>query len=61
MDFGCTGIWQWKSILDFVYVYKLYTPLDGFEENGLVLKNIYRNGLDTELSIRLSKHKVRTV
>ncbi|XP_045454917.1 apolipophorins [Melitaea cinxia] len=57
MDFGCTGIWQWKSVLDFVYVYKLYTPLDGFEENGLVLKNVYRNGLDTELSIRLSKHK----
>ncbi|CAH0714994.1 unnamed protein product, partial [Brenthis ino] len=57
MDFGFTGIWQWKSILNFVYVYKLYTPLDGFEENGLVLKNIYKNGLDTELSIRLSKHK----
>ncbi|XP_047539341.1 uncharacterized protein LOC125072709 [Vanessa atalanta] len=57
MDFGCTGIWQWKSILDFVYVYKLYTPLDGFEENGLVLKNIYGKGLDTELSVRLSKHK----
>ncbi|CAG9568621.1 unnamed protein product [Danaus chrysippus] len=57
MDFGFTGIWQWKNILDFVYVYKLYTPLDGFEENGLVLKNIYGNGLDTELSIRLSKHK----
>ncbi|CAK1547731.1 unnamed protein product [Leptosia nina] len=57
MDFGFTGIWQWQSLLDFVYVYKLYTPLDGFEENGLVLKNVYRNGLDTELSIRLSKHK----
>ncbi|CAH2241543.1 jg25523 [Pararge aegeria aegeria] len=57
MDFGFTGIWQWKSILDFVYVYKLYTPLEDFEENGLVMKNIYKNGLDTELSIRLSKHK----
>nr|XP_034825791.1 apolipophorins [Maniola hyperantus] len=57
MDFGFTGIWQWKSLLDFVYVYKLYTPLDGFEENGLVLKNRFKKGLDTELSIRLSKHK----
>ncbi|XP_013168741.1 PREDICTED: uncharacterized protein LOC106118616 [Papilio xuthus] len=61
MDFGFTGIWQWRSALDFVYVYKLYTPLDGFEENGLVLKNIFGvntgGGLDTELSMRLSKHK----
>ncbi|XP_013138334.1 PREDICTED: uncharacterized protein LOC106103192 [Papilio polytes] len=61
MDFGFTGIWQWKSALDFVYVYKLYTPLDGFEENGLVLKNVFGvntgGGLDTELSMRLSKHK----
>lgn len=58
MDFGFTGIWQWRSLLDFTYVYKLYTPLDGFEENGLVLKNVYGQGLDTELSVRLSKHKV---
>ncbi|XP_072946200.1 uncharacterized protein Apoltp [Epargyreus clarus] len=57
MDFGFTGIWHWHSILDFVYLYKLYTPLEGFEENGLVLKNIYGNGLDTEVSMRLSKHK----
>ncbi|KAL4716758.1 hypothetical protein ACJJTC_001914, partial [Scirpophaga incertulas] len=57
MDFGFTGIWHWQSILNFVYVYKLYTPLEGFEENGLVLKNIYGNGLDTEASVRLSKHK----
>ncbi|KPJ20804.1 hypothetical protein RR46_00339 [Papilio xuthus] len=61
MDFGFTGIWQWRSALDFVYVYKLYTPLDGFEENGLVLKNVFGvntgGGLDTELSMRLSKHK----
>ncbi|XP_022117827.2 uncharacterized protein LOC110995124 [Pieris rapae] len=57
MDFGFTGIWQWRSLLDFTYVYKLYTPLDGFEENGLVLKNVYGKGLDTELSVRLSKHK----
>ncbi|XP_041972420.1 uncharacterized protein LOC121728328 [Aricia agestis] len=57
MDFGVTGIWHYRSILNFVYVYKLYTPLENFEENGLVLKNVYGNGLDTELSLRLSKHK----
>ncbi|XP_049881187.1 uncharacterized protein LOC126377497 [Pectinophora gossypiella] len=57
MDLGFTGIWQWRSPINFVYVYKLYSPLDGFEENGLVLKNIYGPGLDTELSVRLSKHK----
>ncbi|CAK1589697.1 unnamed protein product [Parnassius mnemosyne] len=57
MDFGFTGIWHWQSLLNFVYVYKLYTPLDGFEENGLVLKNVFGNGLDTEISMRLSKHK----
>ncbi|CAH2058175.1 unnamed protein product, partial [Iphiclides podalirius] len=58
MDLGFTGIWHWRSPLHFVYVYKLYTPLDGFEENGLVLKNVLAHGLDTELSLRLSKHKV---
>ncbi|KAH9643130.1 hypothetical protein HF086_010582 [Spodoptera exigua] len=57
MDFGFTGIWHYRSPLNFVYIYKLYTPLEGFEENGLVLKNIYGNGLDTELSVRLSTHK----
>ncbi|XP_053620364.1 uncharacterized protein Apoltp [Plodia interpunctella] len=57
MDFGFTGIWHYQSPINFVYVYKLYTPLEGFEENGLVLKNVYGNGLDTELSVRLSKHK----
>ncbi|KAI5644619.1 lipoprotein amino terminal region domain-containing protein [Phthorimaea operculella] len=57
MDLGFTGIWQWRSPIDFVYLYKLYTPLEGFEENGLVLKNIYEPGLDTELSVQLSKHK----
>ncbi|KAJ8708722.1 hypothetical protein PYW08_010104 [Mythimna loreyi] len=57
MDFGFTGIWHWRSPINFVYLYKLYTPLEGFEENGLVLKNIYGNGLDTEVSIRLSTHK----
>ncbi|KAM3962221.1 LOW QUALITY PROTEIN: apolipoprotein lipid transfer particle [Aphomia sociella] len=57
MDFGFTGIWHYQSPINFVYVYKLYSPLEGFEENGLVLKNVYGNGLDTELSLRLSKHK----
>ncbi|XP_063394239.1 uncharacterized protein LOC134679271 [Cydia fagiglandana] len=57
MDFGFTGIWHYRSPVNFVYVYKLYTPLEGFEENGLVLKNIYGDGLDLELSIRLSTHK----
>ncbi|GBP16854.1 Apolipophorins [Eumeta japonica] len=57
MDFGFTGIWHYQSPINFEYLYKLYTPLEGFEENGCVLKNIYGNGLDTEFSIRLSKHK----
>nr|XP_049706191.1 uncharacterized protein LOC110382727 isoform X1 [Helicoverpa armigera]XP_049706192.1 uncharacterized protein LOC110382727 isoform X2 [Helicoverpa armigera]XP_049706193.1 uncharacterized protein LOC110382727 isoform X3 [Helicoverpa armigera]XP_049706194.1 uncharacterized protein LOC110382727 isoform X4 [Helicoverpa armigera]XP_049706195.1 uncharacterized protein LOC110382727 isoform X5 [Helicoverpa armigera] len=57
MDFGFTGIWHWRSPINFVYLYKLYTPLEGFEENGLVLKNVYGDGLDTEVSMRLSTHK----
>lgn len=57
MDFGFTGIWHWRSPINFQYLYKLYTPLEGFEENGLVLKNIYGSGLDTEISMRLSTHK----
>lgn len=64
MEFGFTGIWRYNSKLNFEYLYKLYTPLKGFEENGLVLKNIYDvndGGLDSEISIKLSKLKVNLI
>lgn len=56
--FGFTGIWHFNSAADFQYLYKVFTPMRGFEENGLVLKNIYKGGLDSEVSMRLSKLKV---
>lgn len=64
MEFGFTGIWKYISKLNFEYLYKLYTPLKGFEENGLVFKNVYdvqEGALDSEISIKLSKHKVNSI
>ncbi|XP_077295548.1 apolipoprotein lipid transfer particle [Arctopsyche grandis] len=58
LELGFTGIWQYTSKLNFKYVYKIYTPLEAFKENGFVLKNVYKDGLDSEISVKLSKHKL---
>lgn len=39
-------------------MYKIYTPLENFEENGVVAKLIFDEGVDFELSAQLSIYKV---
>jgi hypothetical protein len=58
MILGFTGVWHYVNVIDFEYSYKIYTPIEGFEENGIVSKLIFKEGLDFEVSIKLSQHKV---
>jgi hypothetical protein len=46
------------NIKDFEYNYRIYTPLEGFEENGIFAKLIYKDGLDFAVGIVLSDIKV---
>jgi hypothetical protein len=46
------------NITDFEYNYRIYTPLEGFEENGILAKLIYKDGLDFAVGIVLSDLKV---
>jgi hypothetical protein len=46
------------SIKDFEYNYRIYTPVEGFEENGILAKLIYKDGLDFAVGIVLSDVKV---
>ena len=55
---GFTGVWRYVNVIDFEYSYKIYTPIEGFEENGIVSKLIFKEGLDFEVSIKLSQYKV---
>lgn len=61
---GFQGIWHYRNITDFHYRYVLFTPLDGFEESGIVAKLIAINtqdnyfDIDTEFSLRLSDKKL---
>lgn len=56
---GFVGVWHYVNVTDFEYSYKIYTPIEGFAENGIVVKLIFKEGLDSELSIKLAEHKVR--
>ncbi|KYB29704.1 hypothetical protein TcasGA2_TC031518 [Tribolium castaneum] len=55
---GFTGVWHYVNVIDFEYSYKIYTPIERFEENGIVSKLIFKEGLDFEVSIKLSQHKL---
>ncbi|CAH0561935.1 unnamed protein product [Brassicogethes aeneus] len=55
---GFSGVWHYVNVTDFEYTYKIYTPLEGFEENGVVGKLICQEGLDLEVSIKLYIHKL---
>lgn len=55
---GFVGVWHYVNVTDFEYSYKIYTPIKGFEENGVVVKLIFKEGLDSELSAKLGGHKV---
>ncbi|KAG7207006.1 hypothetical protein KM043_000897 [Ampulex compressa] len=62
---GFQGVWHYNNITDFHYSYMLFTPLSGFEENGVVTKLIAvrtepegRMDVDAEFSISLAELKI---
>lgn len=55
---GFSGVWHYVGLTDIEYAYKIYTPLQGFEENGVVAKLIIDEGLDFEMSLQVSIYKV---
>uniref|UniRef100_A0A6P7GJY7 Uncharacterized protein LOC114337760 n=1 Tax=Diabrotica virgifera virgifera TaxID=50390 RepID=A0A6P7GJY7_DIAVI len=55
---GFSGVWHYANVTDFDYSYKIYTPIEGFEENGIVGKLILKEGLDFEISIKFSYYKI---
>lgn len=55
---GFTAIWRYTNLTNFEYVYKIYTPIYMYEENGVVAKLILLDGLDTEFSLRFSTSKL---
>lgn len=58
LSLGFSGVWHYDGITDFEYVYKVFTPLKNFEENGVAAKLIIDEGLDFEMSVQLSIYKV---
>ncbi|GAB0088507.1 uncharacterized protein DMENIID0001_029540 [Sergentomyia squamirostris] len=59
MALGFTGVWKFNNFTDFEYSYKVYTPLEKFEENGLVVRLIKgHNELDTECSFKFARYKI---
>ncbi|CAH2017019.1 unnamed protein product [Acanthoscelides obtectus] len=55
---GFSGVWHYANVLDFHYSYKIYTPIEDFDENGVVGRLVFKEGLDLEASAKLSKYKV---
>ncbi|XP_056647213.1 uncharacterized protein LOC130451874 [Diorhabda sublineata] len=55
---GFSGVWHYANAVDFDYSYKIYTPIEGFEENGIVAKLIFNEGLDFEFSSKFSYYKL---
>nr|XP_022900792.1 uncharacterized protein LOC111413892 [Onthophagus taurus] len=58
---GFTGVWRYEDVMNFEHSYKLFTPIEGLEENGVVAKLIYREGLDSELSIKLAETRLGVI
>lgn len=56
---GVEGTWRYESIVNLDYRYTLYTPLEGFKENGVVAKIIYDKDVDLELGVKVAEVKVR--
>jgi len=55
---GFSGVWHYVNMTDFEYNYRIYTPVEGFEENGILAKLIYKDGLDFAVGIVLSDVKL---
>lgn len=60
ISLGFRGIWHFIRYNDFEYSYLILTPLNNFEENGLVVKFIAENfkKFDIEASFKLGKYKL---
>nr|XP_013118557.1 unnamed protein product [Stomoxys calcitrans] len=54
---GFTGVWRMEGLNDFEYSYTVYTPLQGFEESGFVVKFVAKDNFVLEMHARFSTHK----
>lgn len=55
---GYIGVSRRVSLEDFEYSWKVYTPLDHFEENSLVVKFIRRPMFDLEVMLKFAQKKL---
>lgn len=58
MVVGYVGVWRMASYRDVEYSYRVFTPLENFAENGVVVKFVQRDGLDVEVGGRVAAYKV---
>ncbi|EGI63145.1 Apolipophorin [Acromyrmex echinatior] len=62
---GFLGTWHYHNITDFDYSYIVFTPLEGFQECGVITKLVITHtepehmlNVDTEFSVRLAELKL---
>ncbi|KAH8395625.1 hypothetical protein KR222_003717 [Zaprionus bogoriensis] len=55
---GFTGVWHMQNLTDFEYSYLVFTPLVGFEENGLRAQLLQRDNFIFQLHGKLSHYKL---
>lgn len=55
---GFSGVWHYAAFTDFEYVYKIYTPIENYEENGVIGRVLLEDGLELEVSVKLSLYKL---
>ncbi|GLH12107.1 Apolipophorins, partial [Gryllus bimaculatus] len=58
LTIGFFGQWHYENITDFEYCYKIFTPLEGFHENGVIAKLIKHEGLDFSLGFNVGDKKL---
>lgn len=55
---GYIGVSRYASLEDFEYSWKVYTPLDKFEESSLVVKFIKKHIFDTEIMLNFAQKRL---
>lgn len=55
---GYIGVSQYQSLEDFEYSWRIYTPLDHFEESSLVVKFIRKHIFDMEVMLKFAQKKL---
>lgn len=58
---GYVGVSRYQSLEDFEYSWKIYTPLDHFEESSLVVKFIRKHIFDLEVMLKFAQKKLGIV